>query len=69
MKFHRNRLLRYRDTDVLVQTGSGRSNTQKCIFLESDDHADYKNIFCFEIRAKLRNFDKFANFENFGPPF
>ena len=69
MKFHWNRLVRSRDIDVLVgtgsrtfKTGSGHLNTQKHIFLESDDHADYKNIFCFEIEAKLRNFAKICKF-------
>ena len=41
----------------------------KYIFLESDDHADYKNIFCIEIGAKLKNIAEYANFANFGPPF
>ena len=45
------------------------TQTQKNIFLESDDHADYKNIFCFEIGAKLKNLLKYANFAYFGPPF
>ena len=62
MKFHRILLVRFRDIDVLIstgsrifKTGSGYENTHKYIFLESDDHAHYKNIFCFEIGAKLRN--------------
>ena len=63
MKFYYKRFVRSRDIDVLVLTGCRfdkpevyrvHLNTQKYIFFESDDHANYKNIFCFEIRAKLR---------------
>ena len=32
------------------------------MFSESDDYADYKNMFCFEIEAKLRNFAKICKF-------
>ena len=41
------------------------TQTHKNIFLESDDHADYKNIFCFEIEAKLRTFAKICTFCKF----
>ena len=65
MKFHQNRSVRSRDIDVLVKTRRRflkpdvNSQTNKNYrFLESDSHADYKNIFCFRIGEKLRNFAK-----------
>ena len=68
MTFHRNRLVTSRNIDVLVQTESRffkpevDTKTQKMYFLELDGHADYKNMFCFGIGAKLRNFAKIYKF-------
>ena len=33
------------------------------------NRADHKNIICFQIRAKLKTWQKYAHFANFGPPF
>ena len=65
MKFHQNRSVRSRDIDVLVKTRRRflkpdvNSQTNKNYrFLESDSHADYKNIFCFINRSKIEKFCK-----------
>ena len=49
-------------THTLTHT---HSNTQKYIFLESNNHADYKNIFSFEIGVKSRNIAHICNFWKF----
>ena len=67
---------RSRDIDVLVSAGSrlfkpevGAQTHTKYIYLEFNSRADYTNIFCFQIGAKLRKLGKNANFANFAPPF
>ena len=45
--------------------GSGHLKTQKYVCLELDDHADYKNTFCFQMETKLRNLAKICKFCKF----
>ena len=55
MKFHRNRLVRSREIDVLVETGSRSFKPELDIqtlkdytFWESDGHANYNLFFFFK---------------------
>ena len=59
IKFYGNWLIRFRDIDVLVSTGSRffkpKVDTQthkKYMFFWSNDRADYKNKCCYQIGLK-----------------
>ena len=60
IKFCGKGFVRSRDIDVLVSTESrffkAEMDTHTKILLDSDNHADYKNIFCFTDRNKIEKF-------------
>ena len=72
IEFQINQLARSRGIDVLGQTGNRffkpevDTQTQKnYIFSVINGHAEYKNIFCFQIGAKLRYITKVCKFCKF----
>ena len=70
MTFHRNPLVGSRDIDVLVKT-------KHRFFKPEVDTKTHKNIYFWnqtimlitDIHFVLKSELKYANFENFGPPF